>query len=50
VLPNSWRNRKFGKSNLKIKEMGSRYAFILIYCLIEKYFVRNDYNKKNTGQ
>lgn len=49
ILPNQWRNRKFGKSNLKIKEMGSRYAFILIYCLIEKYFVKNDYNKKSIG-
>jgi dolichol-phosphate mannosyltransferase len=50
VVPNQWRNRKFGKSNLKIKEMGSRYAFILIYCLIEKYFVKNDYIKKSIGQ
>ena len=31
VLPNSWRNRQFGTSNLKIKEMGSRYFFILFY-------------------
>jgi dolichol-phosphate mannosyltransferase len=46
VIPNNWQNRKFGKSNLKIKEMGSRYAFILIYCWIEKFFVKNDYNKK----
>jgi dolichol-phosphate mannosyltransferase len=45
VIPNTWQNRKFGKSNLKIKEMGSRYAFILIYCLIEKFFVNNDYKK-----
>jgi dolichol-phosphate mannosyltransferase len=50
VVPNSWKNRKFGKSNLKIKEMGSRYAFILIYCLIEKYFVKNDYSKKVTAK
>jgi dolichol-phosphate mannosyltransferase len=46
VIPNTWQNRKFGKSNLKIKEMGSRYAFILIYCWIEKFFVKNDYTKK----
>jgi dolichol-phosphate mannosyltransferase len=45
VIANTWQNRKFGKSNLKIKEMGSRYAFILIYCLIEKFFVNNDYKK-----
>jgi len=46
VLPNSWRNRKYGESKLKIKEMGSRYLFILLYCLIEKFFSRGDFNKK----
>jgi dolichol-phosphate mannosyltransferase len=46
ILPNSWRNRKAGESNLKIKEMGSRYLFILLYILIEKYLSRNDYLKK----
>jgi dolichol-phosphate mannosyltransferase len=47
VLPNSWTNRKYGKSNLKIKEMGSRYFFVFLYCLIEKFFSRGDYNKKD---
>jgi len=46
VLPNSWKNRQYGTSNLKIKEMGGRYFFILFYCLIEKYFSRGDYHKK----
>lgn len=45
VLPNSWRNRKSGISKLKIKEMGSRYAFVLLYCLIERYFSRGDFKK-----
>jgi dolichol-phosphate mannosyltransferase len=45
VLPNSWRNRKSGESKLKIKEMGSRYFFILAYCFIEKYFSRGDFKK-----
>jgi dolichol-phosphate mannosyltransferase len=45
VLPNSWYNRKSGESKLKIKEMGSRYFFILIYCFVEKYFSRGDYKK-----
>lgn len=49
VLPNSWRNRKHGVSKLKIKEMGSRYLFILLYCLIERYFSRGDF-RKNTVQ
>lgn len=47
VIPNSWRNRKHGTSNLKIKEMGSRYFFIFLYCLIEKFFSRGDYLKKH---
>jgi dolichol-phosphate mannosyltransferase len=45
VLPNFWYNRKTGISKLKIKEMGSRYFFILIYCFVEKYFSRGDYLK-----
>jgi len=45
VIPNSWTNRKFGISKLKIKEMGSRYFFILVYCFIEKYFSRGDFKK-----
>jgi dolichol-phosphate mannosyltransferase len=46
VVPNSWTNRKYGESKLKIKEMGSRYFFILLYCFIEKSFSRGDYMKK----
>jgi dolichol-phosphate mannosyltransferase len=47
VVPNTWRNRKFGESKLKIQEMGSRYFFILLYCWIEKQFSRGDFMKKN---
>lgn len=46
IVPNSWRNRKHGTSNLKIREMGSRYFFIILYCLIEKFFSRGDFKKK----
>ena len=46
IVPNSWTNRKYGESKLKIKEMGSRYFFIMLYCLIEKYFSRGDFKKK----
>ncbi len=46
VIPNSWTNRKHGQSKLKIREMGSRYFFILIYCWIEKHFSRGDFKKK----
>ena len=50
VVPNSWTNRKYGESKLKIKEMGGRYFFILMYCLIEKYFSQGDFRKKETDK
>jgi dolichol-phosphate mannosyltransferase len=43
VLPNTWINRKAGESKLKIKEMGSRYLFIVLYCFLEKWLSRGDY-------
>lgn len=46
IVPNSWTNRKYGVSKLKIREMGSRYFFILMYCFIEKFFSRGDFKKK----
>ncbi len=46
VVPNSWTNRKSGISKLKIKEMGSRYLFIVLYCLIEKWLSRGDYHRQ----
>jgi dolichol-phosphate mannosyltransferase len=45
VVPNSWTNRKQGESKLKIKEMGSRYIFIILYCFIEKWLSRGDYHR-----
>ena len=46
VIPIMWRNRRSGESKLKIKEMGSRYLFIALYCWLEKYFSRGDYRVK----
>lgn len=46
VVPNSWHNRQHGESKLKIREMGSRYFFILMYCFFEKYFSKGDFKKK----
>ncbi len=46
IIPNSWQNRQHGVSKLKIREMGSRYFFILMYCFFEKYFSRGDFKKK----
>jgi len=46
VVPNVWTNRQVGKSNLRIKEMGSRYFFIILYCLLEKWLSQGDYRKR----
>ena len=43
ILPNSWKNRKEGISKLHIKEMGSRYLFIILYCWLERVLSRGDY-------
>jgi dolichol-phosphate mannosyltransferase len=43
VLPNSWKNRKQGVSKLRIREMGSRYLFIILYCWLERMLSRGDY-------
>jgi dolichol-phosphate mannosyltransferase len=48
VIPITWRNRRSGTSKLKIKEMGSRYLFIALYCWLEKYFSRGDYTKRES--
>jgi dolichol-phosphate mannosyltransferase len=46
VLPNSWFNRKEGVSKFKIREMGSRYLFIILYCYLEKLLSRKDYQPR----
>ena len=45
VVPNTWRNREEGVSKFKVKEMGSRYAFIVLYCLLERALSRGDYRR-----
>ncbi len=47
VFPIRWYNRKAGISKLKIKEMGSRYLFIVLYVWLEAHLSRGDYR---TGQ
>ncbi len=46
VIPITWRNRRTGIAKLKIKEMGSRYFFIVAYVWLEKYFSRGDYRRQ----
>jgi dolichol-phosphate mannosyltransferase len=45
TIPITWRNRRTGVAKLKIREMGSRYLFIVFYIWLEKYFSRGDYRK-----
>ncbi|MGD9781532.1 MAG: glycosyltransferase family 2 protein [Kiritimatiellia bacterium] len=42
TIPITWRNRQSGVAKLKIKEMGSRYFFIVMYVWLEKYFGRRE--------
>lgn len=42
VIPISWTERKKGSSKFKIKELGSKYFFTLIFCFFEKILL----NKK----
>ena len=50
VIPITWRNRRSGMSKLRIREMGSRYLFIALYCWLEKYFSRGDYAKARSSK
>jgi dolichol-phosphate mannosyltransferase len=43
VIPITWRNRRTGISKLKLKEMGSRYLFIVLYVWLDNYFSSGDY-------
>jgi dolichol-phosphate mannosyltransferase len=45
MIPITWRNRRTGVAKFKIREMGSRYFFIVCYCWLEKYFSQGDYRK-----
>jgi dolichol-phosphate mannosyltransferase len=46
VVPNDWINRKSGESKLFMREMGSRYLFIVLYCFIEKWLSKRDYHRE----
>lgn len=46
VVPNEWINRKAGQSKLNLEEMGSRYLFIVLYCLIERWLSKGDYHRR----
>ena len=42
IIPINWYGRKIGESKFKIKEIGSKYVYILLYCFLEKILL----NKK----
>ncbi len=46
-IPISWHNRTTGVSKLKVKEMGSRYLFIVLYAWLEKMLSKGDYYRKD---
>lgn len=48
TIPIVWRNRKTGISKLKIKEMGSRYLFIVLCVFLEKWLSRGDYIRQHS--
>ncbi len=50
IVPIKWRGRTAGESKLKLKEMGSRYFFIILYCLLEKWMVGSDYRRRDTPE
>jgi len=45
VIPITWRQRTLGESQLHLKEMGSRYLFIVLYIWLEKLLTRGDYRR-----
>jgi dolichol-phosphate mannosyltransferase len=47
VIPISWTNRAAGTSKLSLKEMGSRYAFIVLYVFLEHHLSRGDYMRRD---
>jgi dolichol-phosphate mannosyltransferase len=44
VVPTRWTNRTTGEAKLAMKEMGSRYLFIVLYVWLEKVLSRGDYS------
>jgi dolichol-phosphate mannosyltransferase len=50
VIPISWRNRTSGQSKLAMKEMGSRYLFIVLYVFLEQHLSRGDYRRPDLSE
>lgn len=50
VVPITWRNRRRGVAKLQLREMGSRYLFIVVYVWLEKALSRGDYVRQPPGR
>jgi dolichol-phosphate mannosyltransferase len=49
VIPISWTNRTSGVPKLAMREMGSRYLFIVLYVWLESTLSRGDYKRDSTA-
>jgi dolichol-phosphate mannosyltransferase len=47
IVPTSWTHRTAGTSKLQLKEMGSRYLFIVLYVFLESHLTRGDYRRSS---
>jgi len=45
IVPIGWTNRTAGESKLGLKEMGSRYAYIVLLVFLEHHLARGDYRR-----
>jgi dolichol-phosphate mannosyltransferase len=45
IIPIAWRQRERGMSALRLREMGSRYLFIVLYVWLERALTRGDYRR-----
>jgi dolichol-phosphate mannosyltransferase len=50
IVPTSWRDRSAGDSKLGLKEMGSRYLFIVLYVFLEHHLSRGDYRRSGGAE
>jgi dolichol-phosphate mannosyltransferase len=48
VIPISWTNRTAGEAKLAMREMGSRYLFIVLYVWLEMTLSRGDYRMRRS--
>ncbi len=47
VVPITWKNRRLGQSSLNMKEMGSRYLYIVLIVWLEKLLTKDDYRRRS---